>query len=206
MNGKRSAMTSIELMVVISVLVILAGLVVVGLGRLFDSGKVRQTRLAMETLQGMHSEMQSKTRDKFKLVLAAPLQAPTDITADGGGHPVLGRKGDAVQQTQDFIRWVLRVPENKRAWDAVNSDQKMVLADPKYMLPLDGWSNPIIYVPAEGLVIKNSGGAILRTVRSPDGGCFFASAGPDGSMQDNPNKSDSEILKRADDNIYSFEN
>jgi prepilin-type N-terminal cleavage/methylation domain-containing protein len=67
---------------------------------------------------------------------------------------------------------------------------------------LDGWGNPILFVPAGGLinVYTNTNTAswpgpstFASPIRSPDGRPFWVSAGPDGD------------LMRGDDNIYSFD-
>jgi type II secretory pathway pseudopilin PulG len=74
---------------------------------------------------------------------------------------------------------------------------------------LDGWGNPILFVPSGGLgnvylktstsnwlQVTNTSGATTLTnapIVSPDGRPFFVSAGPDG-----------DFLK-GDDNVYSFE-
>jgi prepilin-type N-terminal cleavage/methylation domain-containing protein len=63
---------------------------------------------------------------------------------------------------------------------------------------LDGWGNPIIFVPASGLAnvyvnSTSSSPTLLTTpIQSPDHRPFWASAGPDGDFV------------RGDDNIYSF--
>ncbi len=68
---------------------------------------------------------------------------------------------------------------------------------------LDGWNNPIIYVPTAGLRVllkMNAPGDRSKwqtvTITSPDKRPFFASAGADGSFN-----SDSDTT----DNLYSFE-
>ncbi len=70
---------------------------------------------------------------------------------------------------------------------------------------LDGWGNPIIFVPGgtlgnpttatTGQMFTGSGTAATATngVASPDGRPFFASAGPDGDFS------------KGDDNLYAFE-
>lgn len=70
---------------------------------------------------------------------------------------------------------------------------------------LDGWGNPIIYVPAGGLNKVNIGDTVDNLVKSNEivptgntpklgaGRPFWASAGPDGNF------------KSGDDNVYSFE-
>jgi prepilin-type N-terminal cleavage/methylation domain-containing protein len=58
---------------------------------------------------------------------------------------------------------------------------------------LDGWNNPIIFVPASGLQKVYVGGSATPVIiQSPDNRPFWASAGPDGDFT------------RGDDNIYSF--
>jgi prepilin-type N-terminal cleavage/methylation domain-containing protein len=90
---------------------------------------------------------------------------------------------------------------------------------PSVPVPLDGWGNPIIFVPGgelgisgvvevNGRVPVGSGGMVTsgdtgvppgttplktHTLVSPNGRPFFASAGPDGDFS------------RGDDNLYSFE-
>jgi hypothetical protein len=79
---------------------------------------------------------------------------------------------------------------------------------PQAPVVLDGWGNPIIFVPPSGLsnvqvnvdstiaAYKSTGNATLPqsvTIQSPDGRPFWASAGPDGDFI------------RGDDNIYSFQ-
>jgi type II secretory pathway pseudopilin PulG len=87
-----------------------------------------------------------------------------------------------------------------------------VPSDDTVPIPLDGWGNPIIFVPGgalgTGAVLGGSMGTTSQitpgsgaleaastsiTVRSPDGRPFFASAGPDGDFS------------QGDDNLYSFE-
>jgi prepilin-type N-terminal cleavage/methylation domain-containing protein len=60
-------------------------------------------------------------------------------------------------------------------------------------IPLDGWGNPIIFVPASGLTGVKLADGNYHTIVSPDGLPFWASAGPDGNFTN------------GDDNIYSFQ-
>ena len=81
----------------------------------------------------------------------------------------------------------------------------------KTPLVLDGWGNPIIFVPKAGLdgVLFEAHGAEVHTVTSqgplepsavtprpliPGARPFWASAGPDGDFA------------KGDDNVYSYEN
>jgi prepilin-type N-terminal cleavage/methylation domain-containing protein len=64
---------------------------------------------------------------------------------------------------------------------------------------LDAWGNPIIFVPASGLLVRSAsqtdatGKQMPILIQSPDHKPFFASAGPDGDFSS------------GDDNVYSFE-
>ena len=71
-----------------------------------------------------------------------------------------------------------------------------------FPLLLDGWGNPMIFVPASGLRVRLpnnkkdydvTDATQNFVVTSPDNRPFFASAGPDGDFS------------RGDDNLYSFE-
>ncbi|MGF1632603.1 MAG: type II secretion system protein [Phycisphaerae bacterium] len=62
---------------------------------------------------------------------------------------------------------------------------------------LDGWQNPIILVPATGMIVDVDGDGTLDVnapIRAPGNVPFFASAGPDGNFQTH------------EDNLYSFDN
>ena len=63
-------------------------------------------------------------------------------------------------------------------------------------MPLDAWGNPMIFVPAGGLAgvqLSSDSPGTYRTIVSPDGQPFWASAGPDGNFS------------TGDDNVYSFQ-
>jgi prepilin-type N-terminal cleavage/methylation domain-containing protein len=90
---------------------------------------------------------------------------------------------------------------------------------------LDGWGNPIIFVPTGGITVWKKGQISPTTITSRDGLPFFASAGPDGDFgadayqlplpaavatsTDNWTDTGGMGTNRTpmgDDNIYSFEN
>ena len=92
---------------------------------------------------------------------------------------------------------------------------------PSPPLLLDGWGNPLIFVPGGGMydvrtgdvtrgLVKGANGPTdPGPVRSPDGRPFFASAGPDGILSyidvNNSGGFDAGDIAGGDDNIYSFE-
>jgi hypothetical protein len=73
-------------------------------------------------------------------------------------------------------------------WDEERDMTGAVRAAP---ILLDAWDNPIIFVPAGGLALRQGGQNLV--IKSPDNRPFWASAGPDGDFQN------------GDDNVYSFE-
>ena len=95
---------------------------------------------------------------------------------------------------------LLRSPKNKQAVAQLPSKQ-ILLDSTGQAIPLsatvgpvllDGWGNPIIYVPSAGIKVTLNGQAV--TITAPDKQGFWASAGPDGDFSS------------ADDNVYSFSN
>ncbi len=97
-------------------------------------------------------------------------------------------------------------PPDSRFWlastpDATDTNTTELAASLTVPVLLDGWGNPIIFVPggilgyqpgsASGML--TAGGIQGTQVKSPDGRPFWASAGPDGDFS------------KGDDNLYSFE-
>jgi prepilin-type N-terminal cleavage/methylation domain-containing protein len=75
-------------------------------------------------------------------------------------------------------------------------------------VPLDGWGNPMIFVPGGGIRVTVTGTnktVVTQTITAPDGKGFWASAGPDGIFTDTINSSPNQ-KPNGDDNVYSFEN
>ena len=75
-------------------------------------------------------------------------------------------------------------------------------------LLVDGWHNPIIFVPASGILVsvtQPDGTVRDKLIRSPEKRPFWASAGPDGSFTD-PEPDPSRKKPLGQDNVYSFEN
>jgi prepilin-type N-terminal cleavage/methylation domain-containing protein len=105
--------------------------------------------------------------------------------------------------TETIMQQLARVPNNSRVLAQLPGKQIMLDANSQPMtyngkattVMLDGWKNPIIYVPAGGLsgVTINGGktGPQVKTVIAVDGRPFFASAGQDGNFAN------------GDDNLYS---
>lgn len=167
-------------------------------------------------------------RDANVLTPAAdPLPAPGSVAEDGfgasGNYDRLA--SDAVINTQRIMGLLVQPKNAREMAEQVQQDQRLrsrttpfapflSFRDKSNPIPdgspadppvfLDGWGNPIIYVPGAGLGIDPSlppgtygmltVGGQQKIITAPDGQGFWASAGPDGSFS------------KGDDNLYSFEN
>jgi hypothetical protein len=137
---------------------------------------------------------------------------------------------NAVRWTQGVMSFLLKDPKNRAMISNIPPKRLLesppwegaVMVPPKYTIegavPLDGWSNPILFVPRGGIhvlinpsnagiqefIIRSSG---VYSLPAPPPGKndrpFFASAGPDGYFDD-LNTVPSKRVDRAIDNIYSF--
>ena len=148
---------------------------------------------------------------------SAEVPNPREVVPGTTDNSDRSRYGFAVLQTQRVIGQLMQVPRNKTninqispkrllgpapaAWKDWNPP-KVAVHDPATNnftpsppVPLDGWKNPLLFVPSGGLevFIESSGDpAKAVTVTSPGNRPFWASAGPDGNFA------------TGDDNLYSF--
>jgi hypothetical protein len=256
----------LELLTVIGIIVILAGLLLAVRG-VINRSKRSATQVILKNLQGMYGEMKATVptfgpkkwpaRDAAGVVqpvdiAVAPFNDPelglsfwtvpyrSPLTKNGATIPAWAPAGamtsdnpsrfseDALRETARAISYIFSAKANQEVLSKLPSGQLLKIADipgttdvdeGKYPFVLDGWGNPVIFVPGSGLGRCNpdpSKGAFTTThkpdgtpetgvvllealtsvsfiVRAPDGQSFFASAGPDGNFQ------------TGDDNVYSFE-
>lgn len=229
---RQRAFTLIELIVVMGILLVLIGLVTVGMRALAKSAKEKSTKSALETAKSMLAELQTAggiadvTAIYSSLTPANQIEQPGNVTLDAYlGNAATGRyKSDAVKWTQQVMIKLLAVPANKAVLQklpterllrkpgngpAITPEMQLVSGEIYPPLLLDGWGNPIIYVPSDGLskvIIGNDlppkdyrikSNEVITPSTGPDkfttGRPFWASAGPDGDFS------------TGDDNIYSFE-
>jgi len=143
------------------------------------------------------------------------IYAPSDSVASptAVAEGASDRNSTAVNQTRTIMARLLAIPSNKKVLDSLPADH--VWRTGNDVVLLDGFGNPIIYVPRRGLTGVNLGktgeneypqATKNRTIASPGakklstddppimlGQPFFASAGEDGDFS------------KGDDNHYSFE-
>ncbi len=186
-NG-RKALTLIEILVVIGIIAVLATIVIIQLGRVSDQGSEQDTR---KTLSNCKAMLDAGAHTN---AMAGVPQDPVDAPGQG----VDWRTQPAVLRTRDVFARLAGLPENKRALENLPQERTMTLPGAMALasvpVPLDGWSNPVVYVPRAGLRGVRVGSAAPTIIQAKDQRAFFASAGPDGNFQ------------TGDDNLYSFDN
>lgn len=180
MNRKRSGFTMIEILVVIGIIVILAGMLFIGGKMVFGKAKTKSTRVTLDNLAGMLAEFDAKTRKVpeldaiFTTMSANPLPAPGNVAADA--YPTVADRynHNGVLGTQGVMAVLRTMPTNKAALEKFTPEQLLqgpgasndfpgfplsfspvsVPSDPILLSPpiaADAWGNPIIFVPSEGL-------------------------------------------------------
>jgi prepilin-type N-terminal cleavage/methylation domain-containing protein len=224
------AFTMVEVLVVMAILAVLMTIGIVGMRSFGGRSKEKDARVTFTSLLALLKE---GPHDLPTGVVEAAInhgnqEVPgavrygsgywTGLNMDSNGTD---RTGDAVQRTRSVLARLRAVPANRTAMDNFPSNKLWSFSltpdpagDPNATVPvvLDAWNNPIIFVPAAGLVIRDpKNNAIVKTIVAPNNRPFFASAGADGAFQGIPEEADvatriERILAGAEDNIYSFDN
>ena len=166
MLTRRKAFTILEILLVIGVLVILIGMVVWGLKGAGSSAAGNATRTTLQNLTNLSEELNRKNKlagfegqpgdNPIYPILPPPLlggvTAAANVTDVSKNND---RFGDAVQRTAEVMRRVESIPDNKRIIEKLPADQLLAVPANKGFaggtVVLDGWRNPIIFVPTAGL-------------------------------------------------------
>jgi len=163
----RKAFTAIELLLVIGVLVILIAIVAWGLKGAGNAGSGKATQTTLANLTSMSEELNRKnklagfegppTENPIYPNPPGGVLAPGLVTADSKNSD---RFTDTVRLTAEVMRRLQSIPDNKRILEKLPSDQLLAVppgfffaggASAGGTVVLDGWKNPIIFVPTVGL-------------------------------------------------------
>jgi type II secretory pathway pseudopilin PulG len=160
---KRKAFTLIELLLVIGVLIILIGIVVWGLKGAGGTVGMNATRTTLQNLTNMSEELNRKNKmEGLEQIYppAPPLPptavgfetAPGNVTSDTKNQD---RLGPATYRTAQLVKYMTSIPDNKKILERFPSDQLLPVppsgAFTGGTVVLDGWRNPILFVPPAGL-------------------------------------------------------
>ncbi len=163
---RRKAFTLIELLLVIGVLIILIGIAVWALKGAVGSGAGNATKTTLENLTNMSEELNRK--NKLAGFEGPPSEnpiypfqpppvfggeiAPALVTSDSKNTD---RFGPAVRNTAEVMRRLSSIPDNKKNLEKLPSDQTLAVPPSGTSgggtVVMDGWRNPILFVPATGL-------------------------------------------------------
>jgi type II secretory pathway pseudopilin PulG len=213
----------IEILVVIGIIAALTAMLFLGFKYVGKSSRDNQTHVALQNLRGMLTEYTTSggSMDKLEEGYREPpnpatpdfpatltIKAPSGTMAE---DQPLRNTAAAVNQTRIVMNRILAVPSNQKVLDGLPPDT--VSRDATGVVLLDGYRNPIIFVPRRGMtgvnLVKTGQGTFDKpnqTVASPgaktitagtpaivEGVPFFASAGEDNDFS------------QGDDNHYSYE-
>jgi prepilin-type N-terminal cleavage/methylation domain-containing protein len=218
----RRGFTMIEILVAVGIIATLTALLFLGFKYVSKSSRDNLTHTTLQNLRGMLTEYTASGGSMDRLedgYREPPNPATADFPATLTIKAPVGsvaaemptRNAPAVDQTRAVMNRILAVPSNQKVLDSLPPDS--VWRTAKGVVLLDGYRNPIIFVPRRGMAGVNlqktgqttfdktnqtvaSPGARVVTPGTPDiveGSPFFASAGED------------DDFSSGDDNHYSFE-
>ncbi|MDB5174362.1 MAG: hypothetical protein JWP03_1687 [Phycisphaerales bacterium] len=220
MRHRRKGFTLLELLAVIGIILILMSMAILAYKHVDQAATSKATKATLANCQALLAEYEINTplstiRDlnnqSVVLVpgtqLAPAIVAPTDVNPGG-----TDRNGNAVLYTRNIMGTLTRIPRNGQMISQLPAKSLLTDASGAPISPpvlLDGWKNPILFVPASGLVVNLmvNNTPTVYTVRTSgvypgnpptpsittNDRPFFASAGADGNFTN------------GDDNIYSFQ-
>jgi prepilin-type N-terminal cleavage/methylation domain-containing protein len=201
----RRGFTLIEVLTVIGIILLLIGIAVVGFRYIDRSANMKHTRVVLENARAMMTELDVNGSTNLIEGAGTPNgnqnQAPfavgaaLDATTFADVNPGQTGRSNAYGNCQSVVIVLTRVPKNKQTLQQLPS--KAVASDAQNVL-LDGWGNPLIYVPSGGLKnvkigIKSDGTGSqtvwIKVPPIPANGTdniphrgFWLSAGPDGDF------------------------
>lgn len=183
--GRRGAFTLVEILIVVGILAVLAAILMVGFTKMGAAARGRTTAQLLGNCRGLLTEYERVTQSKN--LPTAAIAAPGRVT-----EGATDRNGPVTQATRGVMGLLRGLPNNKTAMDQFPTENLWPGTGLEAPIALDGWGNPILFVPAGGMTNVTVSGQV-KTISSLDGKPFFASAGPDGSFA------------AGDDNVYSFD-
>jgi prepilin-type N-terminal cleavage/methylation domain-containing protein len=163
--GRHAAFTLTEVVVAMAIIAILAGLMLFGMKSISNAAKRNATRVTLQNASGMLTEwLQVMKSDAGAL---SYLSSSQQISADSVGRVApddAGRTGTAVQATAAAFKRFRQAPSAQKMFQQLPPDQLMT--EGGWTTILDGWRNPILFVPAGGLYNVSIGSQPNCTITS----------------------------------------
>ncbi len=151
--ARKTAFTLIEIIVAMTIITLLASMLIVGIKYVSASTKSKATRVTLANAQAMLTELETTAGlsrlqidyDNNTRLDEAAISAPALVSE---GNP--DRTGTTVQLTALVTGFLRGVPNNKKVMDQLPAEQlmKITVGSVDYVVMLDAWNNPILYVPA----------------------------------------------------------
>jgi prepilin-type N-terminal cleavage/methylation domain-containing protein len=228
----RKGFTLLELLAVIGIILILISMAIIGYQQIDKAATARATKATLANAQALLAEYEINTplntiidRNGNSVVPTTGLALAPVVGAPGDVNPTTDpnapRYGSAVTYTQSIMLILTRVPKNKQVVSQLPA--RSMLNDPNgnpYTgttgpVLLDGWKNPIIFVPASGLVVNlahgpgsANGGPTSTQFTVRTSGVYAAGSVPAVSVADRPffaSAGQDGNFTNGDDNLYSFQ-
>ena len=178
-DARHRGFTLIEILVVISIIVLIAGLVIGGGAVLRKQSKISQAKATLAAAAGVETEIRATRLGKPVL--------HTDAPSSYGDHKEIEYFVVVATNTSDTSSKMIQALS---PIDTDNDNRDEIV---------DTWKNPIIYRSKNPINSSASPDARFPRYGYP----FFASAGPDGQW--GTFNSDNEPDDEAKDNLHSFE-
>ena len=247
---RRRAFTIIELLVVIGIILILIGLFFGGAKVITAQAKERDTKQILETCKSMFENYRQGTKlarypagisfgpvgtvSTTTTWYTAQESAIGSVTPDALGlsnsGPMPASPSQILTDTVLVFSALESLPENQTIIANLPASKKIniTVGTATVALPLDGWGNPILFVPGGGLtnifidpvdngnttqVMTSTGvqanGYTIAAGTISSSQPFFVSAGPDGDLSNAHGWTSASGLpvtsSMTDDNLYSFQ-
>ena len=211
MRHSRKGFTMLELLAVIGIILILISMAIIGYQQVDKASTSKATKTTLANAQALLAEYEINAPLTTNPAFSATFSTtPNDVNPGGADR----NTSQAVLNTENVMAVLSHIPKYKQILAQLPSKSLLTNADGTPLAAttgpvlLDGWKNPVIYVPAYGLTVNLTKGSstssyIVRTSGvfpntsipplSPNDRPFFASAGQDGNFNN------------GDDNLYSFQ-
>ena len=193
-NAGRGGYTMLEILVAVGIILILMAIGVIGYRGYDKSASTGRTDTVLKAGQGMVANYEGAGNSVTNMAGTAVMRVG-DVNAGGGARAAALNNGKGAMQK------LLSIPANKDALGQIPTKSFVAEAGVRQQALADGWGNPVVLVPATGMLVKvkdSAGTVVDTTIKAPGNRPFWASAGPDGNFG-------GDAAAYADDNVYSFE-